>query len=94
MQIEDPHGVGDIVPALTQDQRDLEESEFRILVCSFMVQMYGNMIGSMAQVPASQRNNTLLGIMQHQMNASQKLAVRMNKRYAYLLHKSQLGKMS
>ena len=50
MQIEDPHGVGDIVPALTQDQRDIEELQFRILTLSFLVQQYGNWMTEMAQI--------------------------------------------
>lgn len=94
MEIQDPHGVGEILPALTQDQRDSEECEFRILVCSFMVQQYGIFIAEIASIPPQQRNNQLLGIFQHQMNVTQKLAVRMNKRYEYLQNKIKLGKLS
>lgn len=94
MNIEDPHGVSEILPALTQDQRDSEECEFRILVLSFMVHNYAIQLGDMASIPASQRNNTLMQIMQHQMNMTQRHAVRINKRYEYLQNKAKLGKLS
>lgn len=94
MNIEDPHGVSNILPALTQDQKDAEMYEFRILVYSFMVQMYGMQLSAFAAVPASQRNNTLMGVLQHQMNVCQQNAVRANRRYEYLQNKIKLGKLS
>lgn len=94
MDIEDPHGVTNIMPALTQDQRDSEECEFRILSCSYMVQMYGTQLQMHLSVPYGQRDNSMIDMLKFNMNAMQRFAVRMNKRYEYLQNKAKLGKLS
>jgi hypothetical protein len=94
MDIEDPHGVTNIMPALTQDQRDSEECEFRILSCSYMVQMYGTQLQMHLSVPYGQRDNGMVDMLKFNMNAMQRFAVRMNKRYEYLQNKMKLGKLS
>jgi hypothetical protein len=94
MEIEDPHGINQIMPALTQDQRDSDECEFRILSCSYMVQMYGTQLQMHLSIPYGQRDNDLIKMLQFNMNAMQRYAVRMNKRYEYLQNKMKLPKLS
>lgn len=92
MQIDDPHGVGEILPVLTEDQRNAEEYEFRTLMCASMVHIMGELLsGALRSKP---RNDKLIAVLHHQMGALQKTAVRMNKRYEYLMKKINLGKLS
>lgn len=92
MQIDDPHGVGEILPALTPDQQAAEEYEFRTLMCASMVHIMGELLS--AAVRSKPRNENLVAVLHHQMGALQKTAVRMNKRYEYLMSKINLGKLS
>jgi hypothetical protein len=94
MQIDDPHGVNEILPALTPDQVAAEECEFRMLVCSYMVQMYGTQLQMHLSIPREQRDMNLIQVLQLQMKATQRFAVNMNKRYEYLINKMNLGKLS
>lgn len=92
MQIDDPHGVGEILPVLTEDQKASEEYEFRTLMCASMVHIMGELLsGALRSKP---RNDQLIAVLHHQMGALQKTAVRMNKRYEYLMKKINLGKLS
>lgn len=92
MKIDDPHGVGEILPALTEDQKAAEEYEFRTLICASMVHIMGELLS--AAVRSQPRNENFVAILHHQMGALQKTAVRMNKRYEYLQNKISLGKLS
>lgn len=94
MQIDDPHGVNQIMPALTQDQRDSDECEFRMLSCSYMVQLYGTQLQMHLSVPREQRNPDVIEILKINMSATQRFAVKMHKRYEYLQNKMKLGKLS
>jgi hypothetical protein len=94
MKIDDPHGINEILPALTEDQKYAEECEFRMLTCSYMVQMYGTQLQMHLSVPFSQRDTNQIQMLQLNMRAAQHYAVRMNKRYEYLMNKINLGKLS
>lgn len=94
MNIEDPHGVDEFLPAATTEQQFKEELEFKVVVLSFLVQQYGNWIEQIATQFDIRRQKTgmgpskqemeQLGVFRHQMSLCQKLAVRANKRYERL----------